>query len=162
VVDELADLSALPAQRHELDQRALDLIDRARHAGATWGEIAVALGLASRQAAEQRRQRLRSAIRSRREELDPRGIASLRAAAVDLLRHIEADRSWSGRFTRAPLVRSTLEAAVDAAPGGLFALTEQALSDLRTARATGVPRPLRAAAATLRQALKAAAPSTKH
>ena len=164
-MDELTGLTTLAAQRRELDQRELDLIDRARHAGATWGEIAAALGLASRQAAEQRRQRLRSALRSRRQEQDQayaQSIAPLRAAVLDLLRHLDADRSWAGRFPRAALVRSTLAAAADAAPGALFTLTEQALADLRSARAPGVPRPLRAATAALRAALKSATPSTKH
>ena len=69
-MDELAGLTSLQALRSDLDRRELDLIDRARHAGATWAEIAAALGLASRQAAEQRRQRLRSSVSARRHNLD--------------------------------------------------------------------------------------------
>ncbi|NED50779.1 hypothetical protein G3I24_07635, partial [Micromonospora aurantiaca] len=59
----LTRLSEIVAARARLDDRELDLIDRARHDGATWAEIARALGLGSRQAAEQRRQRLVAARR---------------------------------------------------------------------------------------------------
>lgn len=130
---ELAHLAEVGAARTALDQRELELIDRARQAGATWGQIAGALGLASRQAAEQRRQRLGAAARSRNREQDLRyapGIVTLRAAVDDLHRSIAADHRWAGRFPRAALVRATLRTALDAPPGGLYALAVQADEDL--------------------------------
>src|SRR4051812_27400287 len=130
ILDQLAELG--PA-RARLDERELELIDRARQAGATWGQVAGALGLASRQAAEQRRQRLAAAARSRLHTHDLRyahSIVVLREAVSDLHRSIAADRRWPGRFTRAPLVRETVATAVDAPPGGLYALAEQAAGDL--------------------------------
>jgi hypothetical protein len=157
-MDELADLTSLQALRSDLDRRELDLIDRARHAGATWAEIAAALGLASRQAAEQRRQRLRSAVSSRRHDQDlayAESIAAVRTAVLDLHRHIEADRGWDARFVRAVLIRRTLAIAADADPGGLFSLAAQALSDVGGAE---LPRPLRTAVSALRRAVRAAAP----
>src|SRR5689334_20854021 len=123
---DLAELREIRARRAELDAAELSLIDQARRAGITWPAIAEALGLASRQAAEQRRQRLAQAAgresRSRRAELD-RGygesLPRLRESAVDLHRRIGADRRWDTRFPRAVLVRETLSAAPDAPPGAL-------------------------------------------
>jgi hypothetical protein len=164
-MDELEELASLRALRAGLDARELDLIDRARHSGATWAEIAGALGLATRQAAEQRRQRLRTAIRARRHDHDlayARSIAPLRAAVLDLHRRIEADRAWDTRFVRAALARRTLAAAADAAPGALFALAAQALTDLHPARPAALaalPAPVRTAITTLYEALRAAAPN---
>jgi hypothetical protein len=160
-VDPLADLTSLRAVRSDLDQRELDLIERARHDGATWAEIAGALGLASRQAAEQRRQRLRSAASSRRHNHDlayAESLVAVRAAVLDLLRHVEADRAWDARFVRAALARRTLAIAADAAPGALFSLAAQALTDLRAPGPADLPRPLRSAVANLRRAVRAAAP----
>ena len=65
---ELTELAQLRAARARLDEQELTLIERARHAGATWAQIATALGLTSRQAAEQRRQRLVTAARARHHE----------------------------------------------------------------------------------------------
>ena len=161
-MDELEDLTALRGRRHELDRRELDLIDRARHAGATWAQIAAALGLTSRQAAEQRRHRLRSATLARRQDQDlayAQSIAALRTAVLELHRHLMADRLWDTRFTRAALIRRTLEAAIDAAPGGLFSLTTQALADLRLSGRAVVPRLVRGAADALADALRAASPA---
>jgi len=150
---ELGHLAEVTAARAALDQRELELIDRARQAGATWAQVAGALGLASRQAAEQRRQRLVAAARSRRQVQDLRyapGIVTLRAAVGDLHRSIVADRRWPGRFPRAVLVRATVAAALDAPPGGLYALAAQADEDLATAPLPGY---VRIAAAALRRAL---------
>lgn len=160
-MDELEDLTALRARRHEMDRLELDLIDRARTAGATWSQIATALGLTSRQAAEQRRHRLRSATLARQQDQDlayAQSIAALRTAVLDLHRHLAADRVWDTRFTRAALIRRTLEAAIDAAPGGLFSLTAQALGDLRSSGRAVVPRLIRGSADALADALRAAAP----
>jgi len=161
-MDALADLTSLRAVRSDLDQRELDLIDRARHAGATWAEIAAALGLASRQAAEQRRQRLRSISAVRRDNHDAayaESLVAVRKAVLDLHRHIEADRVWDARFVRAALARRTLAIAADAAPGALFSLAAQAVTDVRTSAPTELPRPLRTALSTLHRALRTAAPT---
>jgi hypothetical protein len=161
-MDELAGLAEVRLRRHELEQRELDLIDRARHAGATWAQVAAALGLSSRQAAEQRRQRLRSALRSRQQDQDlayAQSIAALRTAVLDLHRHLAADRAWDSRFTRAALIRRTLEAAIDAPPGGLFSLTAQALTDLRLAGRSSVPRLMRGAVDAVAGSLRAASPA---
>ncbi len=150
---ELGRLAEIGAARAGLDERELELIDRARQAGATWGQVAAALGLASRQAAEQRRQRLVAAARSRRHDQDLRyahSIVTLRMAVDDLHRSIAADRRWAGRFARAALVRATVQAALDAPPGGLYALAAQADEDLATAPLPGY---VRVPAAALHRAL---------
>ncbi|MEH1163792.1 hypothetical protein V6V47_00230 [Micromonospora sp. CPCC 205539] len=155
MTSELAQLADVRATRARLDEQELELIDRARHSGATWAQIAQALGFGSRQAAEQRRQRLVTARWSRRQHLDlgyaPR-IAALRAAVADLRRWIETDRRWDARFRRAALVRSTVEVALDAAPGSLYALALHLIADLTDA-GEGLPAPVRAAAADMAAAL---------
>src|ERR1700754_2447475 len=126
----MADLSSLrtiPAERARLDAAELALIDQARRDGATWIEIAEALGLGSRQAAEQRRLRLASAVQPIAP--DPAGygaeVAALRQAAVELHRRVGADRRWDRRFTRATLVRQTLAAVPEATVSGLYALAAE-------------------------------------
>jgi hypothetical protein len=129
----LDELTLVAGARAALDERELTLIDRARRDGATWGQIAAALGLASRQAAEQRRQRLSAAASRAARSDDPRyghRIVQLRAAIDNLHRQIETDAGWAARFVRAPLVRATVAAAVDAPPSALFALAAQAAADL--------------------------------
>jgi hypothetical protein len=159
-VADLSALRAIPAERARLDARELALIDRARRAGATWVEIAEALGLGSRQAAEQRRLRLTSAVHPAATDLD-RGlgaeVSDLRAAAADLHRRIGADRRWDRRFTRAALVRQTLAAAPDAPISALFALVADAVSDL-SAAGPPLPAATRAAVTRLSAALEAATP----
>lgn len=150
---ELGHLAEIGAARAALDERELELIDRARQAGATWSQVAAALGLTSRQAAEQRRQRLVAAARSRRHEQDLRyahSIVTLRAAVDDLHRGITTDRRWTTRFPRAALVRATVRTALDAPPGGLYALAAQADEDLAAAP---LPGHVRLAAAALHRAL---------
>ncbi|MEW2589687.1 hypothetical protein AB0893_04680 [Micromonospora aurantiaca] len=152
-------LSEIAAARVRLDDRELDLIDRARHGGATWAEIARALGLGSRQAAEQRRQRLVAARRTRLSRLDPVGapdLPVLRAAVTDLNRWIEADRAWDGRFPRAALTRRTCALALDAGAGPLHTLAAHLADDLAGA---GRRLPAPALDAALRIA---AALSTSH
>lgn len=160
--DALHSLRGIPAERARLDETELDLIDRARRGGATWGDIASALGLASRQAAEQRRLRLStSVVRARQRKLDNEDgppIAALRAAAAELDRRIGADRRWDGRFRRAALVRETLEAARRAPAGSLFFLVNEAAADLRST-AVALPGPTRAAVDRLLAALEAATPT---
>ncbi|GAA2667443.1 hypothetical protein [Actinoplanes palleronii] len=135
----LMELREIQARRAQLDADELALIDRARRAGSTWPAIAAALGLSSRQAAEQRRHRLAQAAerdsRPQRAELDQgygETLAALRKSAVDLHLRIGADRRWDARFPRAALVRETLSAAPDAPPGALYDLVAEALADLST------------------------------
>jgi len=159
----MADLTALrtiPAERARLDARELALIDQARREGATWVDIAAALGLGSRQAAEQRRLRLTAAVHPVAPELDAglgAPVTALRAAAADLHRRIGADRRWDRRFTRAALVRQTLAAAPEAPASALYALVAAAVADLAGAGAP-LPAPTRAAVARLTSALEAATP----
>ncbi|MDG4805575.1 hypothetical protein O7634_02225 [Micromonospora sp. WMMD1120] len=156
---ELERLGGLRVSRARLDEQELELIDRARYGGATWAEIATALGLGSRQAAEQRRQRLAAARWSRRQQLDSRvapQLVALREAVAELGRWIDADRRWDSRFVRAALVRSTVRAALDAAPGSLYALALHLATDLADA-GEPLPAPVRTAAAKLDKAL-----STNH
>src|SRR3954452_23184170 len=108
---DLTELAAIPIARASLDAQELALIDRARRAGATWADIAGALGLTSRQAAEQRRLRLATAAsRQVPPDLHPpygdQGLAP-RSAAAEVHRRIGADRRWDRRFTRAALARET-------------------------------------------------------
>ncbi|MFI5833320.1 hypothetical protein ACIA5A_06540 [Micromonospora sp. NPDC051300] len=156
---DLDGLAGIGAARARLDERELELIDRARHGGATWAEIAAALGLSSRQAAEQRRQRLVAARRGRLGQLDlawAAEVVALRAAVADLDRWIGADRAWDGRFRRAALVRHTCASARDAAPGSLFALAAYLVGDLAGV-GPRLPAPAREAARRI-----AASLSTKH
>nr|WP_308129057.1 hypothetical protein [Actinoplanes polyasparticus] len=161
---DLTDLRGIPAARARLEARELDLIDQARRAGATWGEIADALGLGSRQAAEQRRLRLVAAVRAAPSVPDEYGekIAELRKSALDLHRRVGADRRWDRRFTRAVLVRETLAAVPGATGGALFALAEAVTADLDAAVAAAerpLPATTRAAVDRLRHALAAASPN---
>ncbi|MEW1588486.1 hypothetical protein AB0283_23935 [Micromonospora vinacea] len=155
MTSELARLAEVRATRARLDTQELEIIDRARHDGATWAQIATALGLGSRQAAEQRRQRLVAARWSRRRQLDlrlPPQIPALRAAVADLGRWIGADQRWDSRFRRAALVRSTVDAALDAAPGSLYELALHLSTDLAQA-GERLPAPARTAATKLDAAL---------
>ncbi len=154
MTSDLDRLTEVTAARARLDDEELTLIDRARHAGATWAQIATALGLASRQAAEQRRQRLAAAARARRAAGDvpfgPR-VAALRAAVAELDRWIAADPRWDGRFAGAPLVRRTVTAALDAPPGPLHSLARHVVADLVEAGPHRVPARARAVAEAIRQ-----------
>jgi hypothetical protein len=155
----LDQLGLIAAARAALDDHELALIDRARHAGATWGQVAAALGLTSRQAAEQRRQRLSAAASRVARSDDARyghRMVQLRAAIDALHRQITADAAWETRFVRAPLVRATVAAAVDAPPGSLFALAAQAAADLAASDADRPPAALRDAVQTLYRAVRSA------
>jgi hypothetical protein len=163
---ELDQLTAVAAAREALDARELRLIDQARRDGATWAEIAAALGLTSRQAAEQRRGRLAAAVAraesAPRQELDVRygdDIAAVRAATSALHRTLIDDRHWDHRFVRAALVRDTLHAAAEAAPGPLFALAAQAVTDIAESGVLLFPPPIAKALTALRRALQTAAPA---
>jgi hypothetical protein len=132
------------------------LIDRARYQGATWAQIADVLGLASRQAAQQRRERLVGSAQARRRALDERysaQIAALRVGVAELDRWIGVDRHWVSRFPRAGLVRDTVTAAADASPGSLYALAVHVVADLVDAGLDQLPRPVRSVTATMQAAL---------
>ncbi|WP_341715846.1 hypothetical protein QQG74_17525 [Micromonospora sp. FIMYZ51] len=151
-LDRLADISSA---RERLDETELDLIDRARQAGATWTQVAEALGLGSRQAAEQRRQRLAAARQARRAAADrswPAEVAELRRILAGLHRWIDADRRWDDRFPRAALLRRTTALALAAEPGGLYDLARHVATDLAHSR-PGLPRPVRGVARELVAAL---------
>ncbi len=147
-----AGFSAIRTARERLDEQELELIDRARHDGATWTEIAESLGLGSRQAAEQRRHRLAALRWSRRKRLDlaySARIAAIRETLLTLQQWIDADRRWDSRFRRAALVRSTSGIALDADPGALYELAGHIAVDLAQARKRQLPPPARDAASAL-------------
>jgi hypothetical protein len=160
VMADLTALRAIPAERARLEARELALIDQARREGATWAEVADALALGSRQAAEQRRLRLTATVHPVTPELDlglGAEVSALRTAAAELHRRIGADRRWDRRFTRAALVRQTLAAAPESPVSALYALVADAVADLSAAGAP-LPAPTRAAVFRLICALEAATP----
>lgn len=133
-------LAALPDLRADLDTLERSLIDAARRAGASWGDIAGALGLRSRQAAEQRSLRLHGgdahvdtarSTRKRQQTIDTQAgtsIIVLRAAAADLATWLDATEHVSPQVR---LARTTLDMAAAAPPGALVDLVRLALDDLR-------------------------------
>ena len=163
--DVLIALSNLKGVRVDLDRIERELISAAREHSIGWPELADALGLGSRQAAEQRWLRLKGvatrdpapARRLRREQriVDEGAgeeLAELRRAAIKAYRQIEADHEWDHRHRRAALVRTSLAAAVSAAPSGLYALCDNASSDLDAMRVVGLPPAIAAATRRLHQA----------
>lgn len=168
----LAALAGVPAVRADLDRVERELIGAARALGVGWPTIARALGLGTRQAAEQRWLRLRGGLsrdpdrvraaqREQRivDDATGKAVAELRRAAADLHRRIEADHGWDGRHSRAALARASLAAAVDAPPGALYALCRHAIDDLGQIRMASLPPPLAAATRRLRAAEHRARPS---
>jgi hypothetical protein len=161
-----AALDALPllrAVRDRIDATERALIESARTGGASWATIAAALGLGTRQAAEQRHLRLTGEqsrditptrrTRQRQRSVDTQhgpAIAHLRTAARTLLRRIETDAAWDDRFPRAALARDTLKLAADAPPGALFSLATSVIGDLAQAP---LPEPTSRAVDDLRAAL---------
>lgn len=165
----LACLARLRAIRTDLDRVERELINAARERGTAWTAIADSLGVASRQAAEQRWLRLRGGssrdpvrVRSRQreqrlvDELSGGALVELRRAAVELCRYIEADRDWDGRHSRAALARASLATAVDASPSGLYALCHNAISDLEQIPTASLPARATAAVRRLSAAERAA------
>lgn len=137
--DLLAALADGEAARRELDAAERALIQAARAQGVAWAEVARALGLASRQAAEQRWLRLRAATatglrdatRQRgQRDVDVAAVQPLRRAVVALRTRIAAEEAWDARHPRAALARQTLDHAVDAQVGAMFALVRQVIDDL--------------------------------
>lgn len=170
----LAGLGTIDGARRTLDDLERRLITESRRRGATWAQVASALGLASRQAAEQRWTRLcgdptravpeiRQDRRRQRsvDKMNGAGMAALRTAAVELHRGLRLDAAWDGRFPTAALVRATLAAAVDSPPGALFSLAEAAIDDLSRVRPIEVPRAMRASVESLREAVELATPAKR-
>jgi hypothetical protein len=141
--DILEALAALSEVRRDIDALERGLIEAARTGGTSWAMIAAALGLASRQAAEQRWLRLSGeagrdaqverASKRRQRSVDNRHgpeIPALRAAVVAAYTAMTADAGWDAAHPLAKLARTTLGHAGTADPGALFALVGQALADL--------------------------------
>jgi len=167
----LTELARLRDRRAELDLAERALIESAREAGASWAQIASALGLASRQAAEQRLLRLSAGdtrdpvqarvSRARQRIVDnPFGpvIADLRWAASAAHHQIATIDGWDAVHPRASLVRIALELAVSAPPGGLYELVRQAVEDSSQLPASQLPPVAREAIRKLALTLEAATP----
>jgi hypothetical protein len=126
-IDALADVSLLRAALDEFERGA---IDKARAGGASWAEVAAALGLASRQAAEQRRARLgggagdRSAAGTSHKR--QHFIDSLRQSLANLYNLLENPQNGPES-----LARQTIAIALDAPPGQLIDLAKLVVDDLR-------------------------------
>ncbi|WP_213453402.1 hypothetical protein [Rhizomonospora bruguierae] len=140
-------LAAIALVRAELDGAERRAIERARAGGLTWQRVARALGLGSRQAAEQRWLRLTRSQRGRQEFVDNRVLLELRAAVESLriqLRHGAAEGPVG-------LARTSLDLAAQAPPGPLHDLVGAALDDLDGVR---LGRRLRYAVHRVRSALQ--------
>jgi hypothetical protein len=161
--DLLTALVSLRRVRADLDATERALIERAREQRIAWPRIAGALGLRSRQAAEQRLLRLSAdcgrdpavarVARERQRNADVmhgKPIAALRVAARDAYRRVLADPAWDGRHPRATLVRTSLAEATNAQPSALFALVDAALADLAAMPPDAGFDPLRRAVAAAR------------
>jgi len=164
-------LALVNGVRAHLDDLERQLIESARDAKASWAQIASSLGVASRQAAEQRWLRLsgesardpgqaRSNRRRQRnaDEIHGNLIAHLRAAVRAVHRQLSVDPTWDGHHPRAPLARKTLALARTAEPGALFALATQAVEDLDAVPAQQLSPPVEVALKRLREAVTAARP----
>lgn len=167
----VAALGRLAGLRLAIDDAERQLIASARHSGVGWAQIATALGLRSRQAAEQRWLRLidpsgrdpnqaRPSPGSQRsvDELAGAVMVKLRAAAATALRRVAADPEWDACHPRAAMVRASLGAAVSAPPGGLYALAENIIGDLEVIGVADRPGAVVAGLQELREAFVAARP----
>ncbi|GIH18662.1 hypothetical protein [Rugosimonospora africana] len=136
-------LRLIPALREELDGVERAVIDAARRSGVSWTEVASALGLRSRQAAEQRRLRLgsgagRDAAEARQQRRRQRSVdaaagaqaVALRAAVEDLLTVLDRETPAPAQRPAFGLARRTLRIALDADPGALVDLARLAAEDL--------------------------------
>jgi hypothetical protein len=155
--------------RSHLDDLERQLIEAARDRDASWSRIADCLGLATRQAAEQRWLRLSGQStrdpmpvrteRQRQRFVDERyghPVGRLRGAARAAHRALDAEPDWDRRDPRAALVRATIAMAASADPGALFDLARQAIADLdEMATDTSADIP---ALRRLREAVRSATP----
>ena len=123
----LEELAGIRAARIELAARERRLIAQARAEGASWGQIAVAAGLRSRQAAEQRFLRLSGGRRQRAvDTATGPEVAELRSAARELRSGLTA----TGATPAVGLALATLDVAIGAPPGALYDLAVAACADL--------------------------------
>jgi hypothetical protein len=171
VEDLLSALQLLRGLREHLDDLERQLIESARDGKASWLQIAGSLGLATRQAAEQRWLRLRGEskrdpVRTRAERQRQRSvdivygpeIGALRAAVLSADRRLGTDPSWDDRFPRAALLRITLALAGTAEPGALFTLAAQAVTDFDEVQAAQFTPTTQIVLNKLRQAVRSATP----
>jgi hypothetical protein len=172
--DEACDaLTLVAASRADLDRMEQRLIAMARDGGASWREVAGALGLRSRQAAEQRWLRLRAAAardpaavrehrRRQRTDDDLAGpeIAVLRGGVVALHERLARLPDQSGTVGNlVDLARRTLSAAAEAPPGAMLDLARLAVRDLAAVPAAYLGRPVADALQRMSAQADAADPS---
>lgn len=135
--DPLEGLAGIEAARREIDDAERELIEAARAQGHGWAAIATALGLRSRQAAEQRWLRL-CAVEKR--DPGPERLRRREQHSVDSLAGPEIARLRDAviaayRQVKGPeLLKQTLAAAIDAPPGALFELASKAVADGQDSR----------------------------
>jgi hypothetical protein len=151
----LSALTRLAQLRAELDAAEAALIEAARNDGAGWSAIAAALGLASRQAGEQRLARLRRRV-PRQQNVDTS--SDLGDAARALAAAVADDPQWDCRSPRAALARQCLEIAAtlrrNDPPGGLYSLVNDVLGDLAEVHRAALPEEQRFALAELERAMR--------
>lgn len=160
----VAALARLRELRAAVDRAEVELLVAARGRRVSWSRVAAALGLRSRQAAEQRTARLTEQLAGAGAGdcqlcVDSPPVAELRAAARAAAGQLAADPSWDGAHPRAALARSGLATAAEAPAGPLYALVEHALADLSGVDLVARPVLLRVAVGRLREAFAAAAPA---
>lgn len=133
--DPLASLAEVQAARRALDAAECELIEVARERGIGWNAIASALGVRSRQAAEQRWLRLRNqrgdvgrdAVRAREKLRMQRNVDAVAGEGIVRLRAAVA--AAHRRVTGPELLKQTLAAALEAPPGALYDLARRAVDD---------------------------------
>ncbi|MFY1671858.1 hypothetical protein ACN27G_18090 [Plantactinospora sp. WMMB334] len=171
-LDPVAALRLLGGLRAGLDEAERQLIEAARAERASWARIATALGLASRQAAEQRWVRLCGATtrdparirtdRRRQQIVDNNtgaGIGRLRVTVTTAFRRLSTDPDRDGWHPRARLALTTLGMAAGAdEPGALYALASKAVEDLEKVPPVQLTAALPEVLDQLRHAVLAATP----
>ncbi|MEO3928043.1 hypothetical protein ABGB07_29865 [Micromonosporaceae bacterium B7E4] len=170
----LAALRLLGGLRAGLDEAERRLVEAAREQRTSWAQIATALGLASRQAAEQRWVRLSGAAtrdparvrveRKRQQSVDTAfgaEVSRLRAAVVAVHRQLGTEPDRGDWHPWARLAHTTLGLAGSADPGGLYALAVHAVDDLERVPAEQFGGALPDALDRLRRALDQATPATE-
>jgi len=174
--DVLSALATVAERRAELDRAEWLLVTAARQDGATWAEVAAALGLRSRQAAEQRWLRLQGAVgvsgadaastRRRdpgqvRASRDPEpapdreDVVRLRRSVALLYDLLVQVPTGPGADPALRLARETLAVAGPAPAGALHDLARLAVADLRRPPATAQGVEIVRAVRRLREALDA-------
>lgn len=157
----LAALTLVTGLRADLEQTERELIALARDRGTSWRAVATALGLSSRQAAEQRWLRLQAAAgrgrepgsvrrqRERQQKFDSAAgedVVALRREAARLrtrlLRRPYRPDPRDPHQAAIRLAAQTLAAADQAPPGGLYDLVRYAVADLRRVPVGRLGRPL--------------------